>query len=71
MLNIDRDLGRFRDIVRGKISKDLRKHMSSSELIGRQGNETGTAEELAGILNTISYEVLSGIGSRVPREYLE
>ena len=40
-------------------------------LIGRQGSETVTAEELAGILNTISYEVLSGIGSRVPREYLE
>jgi uncharacterized sporulation protein YeaH/YhbH (DUF444 family) len=39
MLNIDRDLGRFRDIVRGKIRKDLRKHMSSSELIGRQGKK--------------------------------
>lgn len=40
MLNIDRDLGRFRDIVRGKVRKDLRKHMSSSELIGRQGKNT-------------------------------
>ena len=27
MLNIDRDLGRFRDIVRGKVRKDLRKHV--------------------------------------------
>ena len=39
MLNIDRDLGRFRDIVRGRIRKDLRKHMSSSEIIGRQGKK--------------------------------
>jgi uncharacterized sporulation protein YeaH/YhbH (DUF444 family) len=37
MLNIDRDLGRFRDIVRGRIRKDLRKHMSSTELIGKKG----------------------------------
>ncbi len=40
-------------------------------LIGRQGDENITAEELATALNTISYEVLSGIGSRVPREYLQ
>ena len=40
MLNIDRDLGRFRDIVKGRVRKDLRKYMSSGELIGRQGNKT-------------------------------
>lgn len=40
MLNIDRDLGRFRDIVKGKVRKDLRKYMSSGELIGRQGKKT-------------------------------
>ena len=40
MLNIDRDLGRFKDIVRGRVRKDLRKHMSSGELIGRQGKKT-------------------------------
>lgn len=39
MLNIDRDLGRFKDIVRGKIRKDLRKHMSSKELVGKQGKK--------------------------------
>ncbi len=39
MLNIDRDLGRFRDIIKGRVRKDLRKYMSSGELIGRQGNK--------------------------------
>jgi len=39
MLNIDRDLGRFKDIVKGRIRRDLRKHMSSSELIGKQGKK--------------------------------
>lgn len=38
-------------------------------LIGRQGAETITADEIAGWLNTISYEVLCGIGRRVPRIY--
>ncbi len=35
MLNIDRDLGRFRDIVKGRVRKDLRRYMSSGELVGR------------------------------------
>jgi uncharacterized protein len=39
VLNIDRDLGRFKDIVRGKVRRDLRKHMSSKELVGRQGKK--------------------------------
>jgi len=39
MLEIDRDLGRFRDIVKGRVRKDLRRYMSSGELIGRQGKE--------------------------------
>ena len=39
MLNIDRDLGRFRNIVKGRVRKDLRRYMSSGELIGRQGKE--------------------------------
>ena len=39
MLNIDRDLGRFRDIVKGRVRKDLRRYMSSGELIGRKGKE--------------------------------
>jgi uncharacterized sporulation protein YeaH/YhbH (DUF444 family) len=40
MLNIDRDLGRFRDVVKGRVRKELRKYMSSGELIGRQGKKT-------------------------------
>ena len=40
MLNIDRDLGRFRDIVKGRVRKDLKKYMSSGELIGRKGKDT-------------------------------
>jgi len=39
MLQIDRDLGRFRDIVKGRVRKDLRRYMSSGELIGRQGKK--------------------------------
>jgi len=39
MLNIDRDLGRFKDIVKGRVRKDLRRYMSSGELLGRKGKE--------------------------------
>jgi len=35
-LNIDNDVHRFKQIVRGRIRKDLRKHMSSSEIIGKE-----------------------------------
>ncbi len=37
MKRVDRDLNRFKQIVRGKIKKDLRKYMSHGEMIGRQG----------------------------------
>jgi alanine racemase len=36
-------------------------------LIGRQGEEEVTAEELADKLQTINYEIVTGIGQRVPR----
>jgi alanine racemase len=36
-------------------------------LLGRQGEEEITADEWAALLGTISYEVLCGIGPRVPR----
>lgn len=39
-------------------------------LIGRQGMEEITADEVAEVQGTISYEVLSRIGPRVPRVYL-
>jgi alanine racemase len=39
-------------------------------LIGKQGEEEISAVELAALANTISYEILSGLGSRVPRVYV-
>ena len=38
-------------------------------LLGRQGDAEITAEELAGKLDTISYEVFCNVGARVPRVY--
>lgn len=38
-------------------------------LIGRQGKEQITAEELAQLSGTISYEIVCGLGSRIPRIY--
>ncbi len=38
-LKIDRDHSRFRQIVRGKIRKNLREYISHGELIGRQGKD--------------------------------
>jgi alanine racemase len=38
-------------------------------LLGRQGGEEISVEELAGKLGTINYEVLCSIGARVPRVY--
>jgi len=38
-------------------------------LIGRQGRETLGADEVAGLLNTINYEVVSALTERVPRVY--
>jgi alanine racemase len=39
-------------------------------LIGRQGDAEVTADELAGWIGTINYEVVCGISERVPREYI-
>jgi alanine racemase len=38
-------------------------------LIGEQGGERITADEWAGRLETIAYEITCGIGARVPRRY--
>jgi alanine racemase len=40
-------------------------------LIGEQDGLVITAEDLARLMGTISYEVLTGISKRVPRVYLE
>jgi alanine racemase len=39
-------------------------------LIGEQGDEQVTADEWAAHLDTIGYEIVCGIGSRVPRRYV-
>jgi alanine racemase len=39
-------------------------------LLGRQGDEEITAEEVGGRLGTIGYEVVCAIGARIPRRYL-
>ncbi len=38
-------------------------------LLGTQGGETVTAWELAGASDTIAYEIVARVGSRVPRRY--
>ncbi len=38
-------------------------------LVGRQGDETIAAEELAQLAGTIPYEILTGLNDRIPREY--
>jgi len=38
-------------------------------LLGRQGNDAITADELADKAGTISYEILLSISERVPRVY--
>ena len=40
-------------------------------LVGRDGDHTITAEEIASYMNTINYEFICGLGRRVPRVYLE
>ena len=38
-------------------------------LIGTQGNETISAEDVARTAGTIAYEILTGLNERIPREY--
>lgn len=40
ILNIEGDLQRFKEIVRGRVREDLKRYMSAGEMIGRQGKET-------------------------------
>jgi alanine racemase len=59
MDNITVDLGPVTDVKIG----------DAVTLVGADGNERQTAEELARRLDTINYEVLCGISNRVPRYY--
>jgi alanine racemase len=40
-------------------------------LIGQQGSDRITANDLAAWIGTISYEIVCGVSERVPREYVE
>jgi uncharacterized sporulation protein YeaH/YhbH (DUF444 family) len=42
MMKMESDLNRFRKIIRGKIKNELRRFISSGDLIGRQGKELVT-----------------------------
>jgi alanine racemase len=42
---------------------------AGATLVGRDGDERQTIEDLANRMGTIAHEVLCGISSRVPREY--
>ncbi|MFA5098247.1 MAG: alanine racemase [Candidatus Margulisiibacteriota bacterium] len=39
-------------------------------IIGKDGSEEITADEVAGLMDSINYEVVCGIGKRVPRVYI-
>jgi hypothetical protein len=39
LLQIDNDYNRFREIIKGKIKKNLRKYISQGEMIGRKGKD--------------------------------
>jgi alanine racemase len=39
-------------------------------LLGRQGDQEITAEDIAGWMGTINYEIVCMVGDRVPREYV-
>ncbi len=54
------------DVGAAKVNTD-----EVATLIGSDGAELVTAEELAGLIGTINYEITSRIPSRVPRIYLD
>ena len=40
-------------------------------IFGKQGNESITVDEIAASINTINYEAVCAVSSRVPRIYLK
>jgi alanine racemase len=59
MDNVTLDLGRETDVQIGDLAT----------IIGRDGSERQSAEDLARRIGTINYEVVCGISGRVPRAY--
>ncbi|MGN6170811.1 MAG: alanine racemase [Solirubrobacteraceae bacterium] len=59
MDNVTLDVGRQAGVAPG----------DGVTLIGTDGGQRQTAEELARLMATINYEILCGISSRVPRQY--
>jgi alanine racemase len=47
--------------------KDVVRLGDEVTIIGRQGDEVVTADELASEMGTINYEIVTAIASRVPR----
>lgn len=39
IMNMDKDYNRFREIIKGKVKENLRKYISSGEMIGRKGKD--------------------------------
>ena len=52
---IDKDLQRFRKIVRGKVKSNLSKYISRGEMIGKKGNDV--IETGAGTSKTVFFKV--------------
>ena len=52
---------------------DVKNVQAADEVVvfGQQGNEILTVDEMAAELNTINYEIVTGISARVPRVYLK
>ena len=58
MSRIKSDVNRFRQIVRGKVREELRKHLGRQELIGRDGK---LIREFSPRTQPYSVELLDGI----------
>lgn len=59
---MDQVMVRLNDVLEAEIGDEV-------VLIGEQGSERITAEELASHWNTFNYEVVCGLSARVPRHY--
>ena len=58
------------DMTLVDIGRDRIEIGDDAVIIGRQGGEEITADDIARLDDTINYEVVCGIGKRVPRVYI-